>query len=206
MRKRICVPMMTLFLLLVSCSGIGETERADLRSRYQEMVGCCMEAIVSCDQAGMEWEAVLKCDYIPEGESTVEVLSPESVAGVKAVFSDSDWRLVYDDVCLNAGALSREELSPALCLPRLMSAMRDGWLLEKNEESWQEIPCLRMSLDQSGSQGGKIVSTLWLLQEDGTPLRGEISVDGEIILTAEFTDFVFYDTIDLIENVEALSS
>ena len=197
--------MMTLFLL-VSCSGIGETEPSDLRNRYQEMTGCCMEAVVTCDQAGLEWEAVLKCDYIPEGESTVEVLAPETVAGVKAVFSDSDWRLVYDEICLNAGTLSDEELSPALCLPRLMSALRNGWLLEKNEEDWQEIPCLRIALDQSGSQGGKIVSTLWLRQEDGIPLRGEIAVDGEIILTAEFTDFVFYDTIDPVKEPEELSS
>lgn len=197
--------MMTLFLL-VSCSGIRKTEPVDLRSRYQEMTGCCMEAVVTCEQAGAEWEAVLKCDYIPEGESTVEVLDPETVAGVKAVFSDSDWRLVYDHVCLNAGTLSQEKLSPALCLPRLMSALRNGWLLEKNEEEWQEIPCLRIALDQSGPQGGKIVSILWLRQDDGIPLRGEIAVDGEIILTAEFTDFVFYDTIDSVNEHEDLLS
>ena len=35
-----------------------------------------------------------------------------------------------------------------------------------------------------------------LREEDGTPLRGEISVDGENILTAEFTSFAFYDTIE----------
>ena len=107
---------------------------------------------------------------------------------------------------MNAGTLSQEKLSPALCLPRLMSALRDGWLLEKNEEEWQEVSCLRLTLDQSGSQGGKILSTLWLRQEDGTPLRGEISVDGEIILTAEFTDFVFYDTIDPLKKSEGLPS
>ena len=32
-------------------------------------------------------------------------------------------------------------------------------------------------------------------EADGTPLRGEIAVDGEIILTADFTSFSFYDTI-----------
>ena len=205
MRKLFCVPMMTLFLL-TSCGGNGEAEPADLRIRYQEMEGCRMEAVVSCDQVGMEWEALLRCDYIPGGESTVEVLEPESITGVKAVFSDSDWRLEYDDVCLNAGSLSREELSPALCLPRLMSALRDGWLLEKNEEDWQEIPCLRISLDQSGAQDGKLLSTLWLRQSDGMPVRGEIAVDGEIILSAEFTDFLFYDTMNPLEVSEAPSS
>ena len=200
MRKWVYVPMIALFLLLTSCGGIGETESINLRSRYQEMGGCSMEAVVSCDQSGMEWEAVLRCHYIPGDESTVEVLEPETIAGVRAVFSDSDWRIMYDDNCLNAGAISDEKLSPALCLPRLMSALRDGWLLEENQENWQEVPCVRMMLDQSGTQGGKILSTIWLRQDDGTPLRGEIAVDGEIILTAEFTDFAFYDTIEPIEE------
>ena len=76
-----------------------------------------------------------------------------------------------------------------------MNALRDGWLLEENPEEWNETPCLRLSVDQSGLQDGKIVSTVWLRQEGGTPLRGEIAVDGEIILTADFTSFAFYDTI-----------
>lgn len=57
-------------------------------------------------------------------------------------------------------------------------------------------PCLRLTVDQSGVQDGKILSTIWLRQDDGTPLRGEIAVDDEIILTAEFTSFAFYDTIE----------
>ena len=155
-----------------------------------------MEAAVTCDQNGAEWTAELKCEYVPGGESTVEVLSPETIAGVKAVLRDTDWYLEYEGKSLDAGALSREEISPAACLPRLMNALRDGWLLEENEETWNEVPCLRISVDQSGTQDGKIVSTVWLRQDDGTPLRGEIAVDGEIILTAEFTAFSFYDTID----------
>lgn len=191
--------MIALFLLLAGCAGggAGETETAvDLRQRYHDMAGCTMEALVVCDQEGLEWEALLRCDYVPEGESTVEVLEPEAIAGVKAVLSDSDWRLAYEDVCLNAGALSGEEISPAACLPRLMSALRDGWLLEENREEWNEVPCLRITVDQSGLQDGKIVSTVWLREEDGTPLRGEIAVDGEIILTADFTSFAFCGKIE----------
>ena len=152
-------------------------------------------ASVTCDQEGAEWTAVLKCDYVPGGESRVEVLEPELIASVSAVFSEEDWRLEYEGDSLNAGTLSDEELSPALCLPRLMNALRDGWLLEENREQWGEIPCLRLSLDQSGADGGKIISTVWLRTEDGTPLRGEIAVEGENILTAEFTKFAFCDTM-----------
>jgi len=188
-----CVPMMTLCLLLSGC-GAGE-EAANPRARYQEMTGCTMEATVSCDQDGLAWEAELWCDYAPGDEICVEVLSPENIAGVKAVIDDTNWRLEYEDAVMNAGPLSDENISPAICLPRLMSALRDGWLLEENEENWNDIPCLRLTVDQSGSNG-KILSTIWLRQDDGTPLRGEISVDGEIILAAEFTSFSFYDTIE----------
>ena len=175
MRKGVCVPMIALCLLLTACGGAGEETSANLRDLYHDMTGCTMEATVICDQEGLEWEATLRCDYVPEEETVVEVLAPETIAGVKAVVSGSDWQLEYEGERLNAGTLSREEISPALCLPRL-------------------------SVDQSGLQDGKIVSTVWLRQEDGTPLRGEIAVDREIILTAEFTSFAFYDTIKSQEN------
>ena len=181
--------MMTLCLLLAACGGTGgETEgAAEARMPYRNMAGCSMEAEVSCTQDGAVWEATLRCDYVPEGETTVEVLAPET---------DGEVELVYEDQCLNAGTLSSQDISPMACLPQLMSALRDGWLLEENTEDWQETPCLRLTVDQTGEQDGKILSTLWLRQEDSTPVRGEIAVDGEIILTADFTSFSFYDTID----------
>ena len=190
--------MMTLCLLLASCGGTGgEAEGAsEARMPYRNMAGCVMEAEVSCTQDGAAWEATLRCDYVPEGEATVEVLAPETIAGVKAVLSDGEVELVYEDQCLNAGTLSSQDISPMACLPRLMSALRDGWLLEENTEDWQETPCLRLTVDQTGEQAGKILSTLWLRQEDSTPVRGEIAVDGEIILTADFTSFSFYDTME----------
>lgn len=199
MRKFLCVPMIALCLMLCGCGAGadgGETAAADLRDRYHDMAGCTMEAVVACDQEGLAWEATLKCEYVPGGESTVEVLAPEAVAGVRAVLSDTDWYLSYGNETLNVGALSREEISPASCLPRLMSALRDGWLLEESEEAWNDTPCLRITVDQTGAQEGRIVSTVWLEQEGGTPVRGEIAVDGETILTADFTSFAFCDTLE----------
>ena len=199
MRLWTCALMMTLLLTLAACGGQGggdgEARTADLRDRYHDMTGCAMEAAVSCDQEGLAWEAVLRCDYVPGGESVVEVLAPETIAGVRAVLSEPDWRLEYEGESLNAGTLSDEEISPAACLPRLMSALRDGWLLEENEEEWGGVPCLRLTVDQTGVKDGKILSTLWLSLAEGTPVRGEIAVDGEIILTADFTSFSFYDTM-----------
>ena len=187
--------MMTLLLMLTACGG-GETGPAvDLRDQYHDCGGCEMEAVVRCEQEGLAWEASLRCVYSPDGPSTVEVLAPEEIAGIKAIVDESEWSLEYEGDVLNAGPLSREEISPAVCLPRLMSALRDGWLLEENQEAWNGVPCLRLTVDQTGVKDGKILSTVWLSLETGAPVRGEIAVDGEILLTADFTSFSFCDTM-----------
>ena len=196
MRGWMCVPMMTLCLLLTGCGGgAGESPAAEARAPYRDMAGCAMEAAVSCDQDGTLWQADLRCAYTPEGETTVEVLSPETIAGVRAVLSGGEAALEYGDLCLNAGTVSAEDLSPMACLPELMDALREGWLLEESREDWGEVSCVRLTLDRTGPHGGKVLSILWLREDGGTPLRGEIAVDGEIILTADFTSFSFYGTI-----------
>lgn len=189
-----------LCLTLSGCGGTGESDAAALRDAYHDMAGCEMEAEITCTWEEVEMLYTMRCNYVADGESTVEVLAPETVAGVRAILDGTERRLEYEGVCLNAGTISDEEISPAACLPRLVDALRDGWLLEENEETWKEIPCLRLVVDQTGLQDGKIVSTLWLRMDDGTPLRGEIAVDGEQILAAEFTSFTFCDTILPKEN------
>lgn len=190
-----CVPMMALCLLL--CGGCGKTKTVerDPRESYRAMTGCEMTAVVTCEQAGLEWSATLQCSYVPEGESTVEVVEPLELAGVRAVIREEDWSLEYGDLCLDAGTLSDESVSPATAPVRLMNALREGWLLEEDREDWGDVPCVRLALDQTGTSGGDIVTAVWLRTEDGTPLRGEISVDGEMILYVEFTAFTFCDMI-----------
>lgn len=195
-RRGICVPMIALCLLLCGCGGEKTDPAETLRQTYRDMGGSTMEAQVICGAGSDEiLSFTMKCDYVPDGACTIEVTAPETVAGVKAVVDGLTLKLEYDGECLNTGTLSAENISPAACLPQLMNALRDGWLLEENEEDWNEIPCLRMAFDQTGKSGNKIVSTVFLRQEDGTPVYGEIAVDDEIILQAEFTNFQFGDIL-----------
>lgn len=204
MRKWLCVPMM--MALLLSGCGAGETKEttADtLRGLYREMSGCTMEALVRCDQEGLEWEGSLACQYLPGGESTVEVLAPEEIAGVKAIVREEDWSLAYEGEILNILPVTEEELSPAVCLPRLMDALREGWLLEEGRETWAEKDCLRLRLDQTGQGEGKIISTLWLDSSDGTPVYGEVALEETTLFTVEFTAFSF---CDIMSDQEAAAS
>ena len=193
---------LTLALILTACGG-GQKPAASARERYQKMAGCLMEAEVSCGWEGSPWTALLRCACLPDGKCLVQALSPETVRGVTMELEPdgAHWSLRYAGRALDAGAVSSEALFPASCLPRLMDALREGWLLEESRETWDGVPCARLTLDRTGESGTSIQSTLWLREADGTPLRGEIAVEENVVLTAEFTNFVFYDTL---EEAEAL--
>ena len=201
MRKGSCVPMMALCLLLMGC-GAGEESAAEaLRQPCREMTGCAMTAEVRLSgEDGTVGDFTLRCEYDPEGVTTVEVLAPETAAGVIAEIDGEDLTLRYRDLCLGAGTVSSEKLSPMECLPELMAAAREGWLLSESRETVGEEPCLRLTLDRTGEEGGKIVSTLYLREGDGVPVYGEIAAEGEVLLKAAFTDFTFGETCDTIEE------
>lgn len=204
MRKGSCVPMMALCLLLMGC-GAGEESAAEaLRQPYREMTGCAMTAEVRLSgEDGTVGDFTLRCEYDPEGVTTVEVLAPETAAGVIAEIDGEDLTLRYRDLVLGAGTVSSEKLSPMECLPELMAAAREGWLLSESRETVGEEPCLRLTLDRTGEEGGKIVSTLYLREGDGVPVYGEIAVEGKVLLKAAFTDFTFAETCDTIpENTD----
>ena len=85
--------MMTLCLLLTACGATGgETEgAAEARDALPEHGGLRHGGGRSpALRMAPVWEAALRCDYVPEGETTVEVLSPETIAGVKAVLTDGE--------------------------------------------------------------------------------------------------------------------
>lgn len=196
MRGRVCVPMILLCLLLSGCGAKTADQATAFRRPYQKMTGCEMKAKVTCGVGSRDAARfTLRCTYVPGKKSTVEILEPKAVSGVRAEVDGKTLTLLYDGKCLNAGTLSRERISPAQCLPLLMDTLRNGWLLEQNPEKRGTVPCVRLSLDETGKQGGKIVSTVWLRQKDGLPVCGEVAVDGKIILRAEFTEFQFGDIL-----------
>ncbi|MEG1682579.1 MAG: hypothetical protein RRY95_05210 [Oscillospiraceae bacterium] len=192
MRKWIfCAQMLLLPWLLWGC---GKTEAApELRTRYETLQTCEMEAVVSCTWDDEVRDYRLHCAYDRAGSSTIEVLEPENLAGVTATVEGDSLQLAYDDAVLSAGTING--LSPADCLPRLMGTLGEGWLLAESRETWGDIPCLRLTFDTTGADGGKIVDTIWLGLADGAPVHGETAVAEEIIFQVEFTKFDFGATI-----------
>ncbi|MCI2059177.1 MAG: hypothetical protein LKJ80_08235 [Oscillibacter sp.] len=185
-------------LLLTGCGGGKAGTAADeARQPYREMDGCTAEAKVTCGTGEDDRTAfALRCSFVPEKTSSVEILAPETVAGIRASVDSRTLALTYADLCLDTGAGGTGALSPAACIPRILEALRDGWLLEENDEKLNGVPCLRLCLDQTEQSGEKTVTAVWLKKDGGEPVYGEISSGGKIILTAEFTAFQFGDILN----------
>ena len=117
------------------------------------------------------------------------VLAPAHLEGLSAVFEGEDCSLCYEDYVLDAGTLGESRLSPAEILPRLMDALRTGYLLEQGVESANGEELLRLCMETE-AQGIDQYWTIWL-REDGTPVVAEVSEKNELIFRMEFTTFSF---------------
>ena len=136
----------------------------------------------------------------------MEVLAPEALAGLTA----SDQRGGPDGSAMTgrlgppgAVTVSSVKLRPWTACRELMRAVRGraGWLEESRETVDGSRPCLRLTLDRTGEQGGKIA--LHPLAPDGGRRRrsmARLPWRRRVVLTAAFTDFAFVETCDTVEE------
>ncbi len=195
-RAKACAQMISLLLLLCSCGNIvdGSDEETDkngaqlLQEEYRLLEHCDMTAKLRCDRETETEEYTLRCRWNADGVSTVELLEPEELTGIRAEWNGDELTLIYDDVSLAAGTYGAEELSPANCLPLLMDAIRDGYILQKNTEKTDGTECLRLLFDMTGMRGGKVQYAVWF-GAGHVPLKAEVITEEQVIFTVDFTEF-----------------
>ncbi len=187
-KKHFLALMISLSLLMTGCGESGADMGERLGETYGDFLSAEMTARVDFTYAGQLRSYTLHCVMKEEGVSEVEVLAPEHLAGIRAVFDGEKQSLIFEDLCLDAGGVSREKISPAAVLPMLVDALGKGYVFETREESRGGVDCCYAGLDTTGGEG-KILYGVWLDGETLAPLYAEISVENKIIFTVEFTEF-----------------
>ena len=112
-------------------------------------------------------------------------MAPEELAGLSATVTGERLLIQYDGPALAAGV--GDTVSPANCIPYLLRALAEGYVLEVGEETLEDIPCRRLTLDTTDADGEKVVCTVWLAEED--PVYAELSREGKLLLSVRFTAF-----------------
>jgi len=185
--------MMTLLLLLLSgCGGGNETVSQDarLRQNYAGLTSFTGVARVTADYG----DKVYQYDISVSGDlssGTLEVLSPETIAGTGFSWSDGGGVMTYEEVSLETGTLSPDGLSPADAMPLVLNTLATGKQLAAGEETIDGEKTLFLELANASYQEETSTVCVWLAQESGALRRAEITWEGNTVITYSFTEFSY---------------
>ena len=183
MRKAIVSALMMTLLLLPGC---GEREAKlqksfdDLRAAVTVAEHIAFQAELTADYGDIVTDYTLKADY-DGSKTTVEILAPELIAGVKASAQRGETEVSYDGVLLGAGPLDQEGLTAMSALPVMVDAMASAYV----ELIWREDDAIAARL----YVGEQSVMTLWLDRMTRAPMGMEVASDGRTVITCTITDW-----------------
>ena len=183
--KKIFASLLPLLLLLTAC-GDGQPTVENIQTQYAKLATADLAGKVTCHLNGETRSYELTCSVTTDGASTT-VTAPEELAGITATVTADGLTVTYDGTSLSAGDLY--DVCPANCLPYLLRAIADGYLLEQSTQEFNGTPCYRMALDTTAKSGEKVLCTVWIDESTLIPRYAEFAQDDKVIVTVEMTAF-----------------
>lgn len=195
MRARVCALMMTL-LFLAGCGGqkIDEAEQLalDIRSQYLSMAGCTATLEITADYGDRVFECALELDHTAGEATLLTVVEPELLRGVTARVEDGESFLEFDGLLLDTGPVSPEGYSPVDCVPFLLEQIKGGFISRWGLETVGEQDCARFATgDPTVQAGDGTECELWFDKESFALVKGEVWVDGSVVLRCDVRDFAW---------------
>ena len=188
MKRRFWTAFLAIFCLLVlsSCEKAESftPEKAQTLYRGASCAGTC--EIVSCGDYLAEYRVSFRGGA--DGWE-MEVLAPQSVAGVRAKLDGGRVTLPWEDAALDALLPQEPGLSPADLVPQCLELLGEGAPDAWGEETVDGVPCLLLTFTRETGEGEPVSHRLWL-ERDSLRLRRAEGWQGEtLLLRAAVTDF-----------------
>ena len=116
----------------------------------------------------------------------LEILEPESLAGIRAKLEEEGFTLSYDGVEMSTGKLTEEGLSPAGALPVLIEQWTEGYASGAVYETYGGVETLALDTNISDT----VKQRTWFDRETHLPVHSEISENGTVVVTCDFENIV----------------
>lgn len=179
--------LLPIFLaLLMLCGCTAKEQTVAIQAQYATLSTAQMTGAVTSHLSGESRTYTLQCDWTRD-KATTTVMIPEDLAGITAQVSPDGLIVRYDGTALSAGTAS--DISPANCLPYLLSAIADGYLLDESREKWEEVDCYRLHLDTTAASGKKVDCTAWIDEATLLPRYAEFAQEEQVVLTVTMQEF-----------------
>ena len=184
--KRLFTGLMVALAALLCACGQTRIDTASIQAQYGGIAAAQMEAEAVCHLPEESRTYSLRCSVDGNcAETTVE--DPPQLKGLTARLAEDGLTVLYDDDVLSAGTL--EDICPANCLPYLLRALADGYLIEYSREELEDVPCIRLTLDTTAPSGEKVLCPAWIGEEDLLPRYAEFSQENTVVLTLDMRSF-----------------
>lgn len=190
-RRIVSAYFLTLLLLLSSCGSTDGTDRAAAFSEQCATADYTAEVVVSAPRETETLHYTLAVEGTAE-RAEVTLLAPQTIAGIAAVVEGDSLALRYEGILLDAGTMA-EEISAVNAVSLLLRAAANGNLLDCGTETVDERQLLRLCYTLT--YGETEISAVFWLDGSNVPVCAEVEVQEEIVLFAEFTSFLFHDTM-----------
>lgn len=188
-RSNICVLMILFCLLLTACGRQKTLEAAEAIGKlYAELDSASMQVALEADFGDRVSAFSLQYQYSSEGRSTVEILAPEEVRGVKAHIEAGQTELVFDGLILETGPLPGTGLTPVDALPVMLRTWGHGYVDSTGQETIEDNSCVRV-VYKSTVAGTQIEHNVWFSADTYKPVKAEILSDGVRIISCVFETF-----------------
>lgn len=191
MRRRLlfCVLMTVLCLFFASCGRqktIDDAER--IAKLYAELENASMQATIQADFGDRVSVFTLRFDYARDAVSTIEILAPEEVKGIKATIEAGQTELAYDGLMLETGPLPGTGLTPVDALPVIVQTWGHGYMSSTGVEKIDGVSYVRI-VYKSTVSGVEVEHSAWFDQRTYQPLKAETMANGARVITCTFDTF-----------------
>lgn len=185
--KRTLWIVLFICFFISACSGqtsdSGLQRALDFRTALMASAGCAYEARVLADYGERVYDFNLQCEYIPDREAKLTVISPDIISGISAVISSDGTNVEFDGASLDFGEMANGNVAP-MTVPFLLGR---AWSSEYIHSVGQDGDYILVSY-LMGYGDREIVVETWLA-DDGTPVRCDISHAGTRCITVSISDF-----------------
>ena len=133
-------------------------------------------------------ETVFDCTIKVEriaGETLIEVLQPEIIAGIRAGHSDDGAALEYEDMVLAIGDAVLGEVSPVAAMPLVLDALGSGYTDMVWTETQGQTELVAAQCYVSEDEYMKI----HFEAENMTPVNAELVSGGRVVVKCRIEDF-----------------
>lgn len=192
--RRICSCVLMIALLCGCKAGSGEESpenlAARIRGEYLSLAAFAAQAEICADYGQRVYEFGLDVSWRKGGETVLTVTSPELIAGITARIEKDGALLEYDGASLSTGTLTGDGLMPLEAIPFLMEQLTGGYMARCTFETEGERRVLKiLCREPDGTEGAGRECALYFEPDSHALLRGEISWDGVVVLTAKLSNF-----------------